>query len=86
MELTPEEVDKISDIALSSANDFIFSKVSKKEVIDIDINVELHYNESLDVDISIDIIFDDLSSADVKIADDAADYALEAVERFLDEI
>ncbi len=86
MELTDEQVDKISEIAVSSAHDFIFSKVSKKEVVDIDISVKLYYNEELDVDVSIDIIFDNLSSAGAKIADDAADCALEGIEKYLAQI
>ncbi|MDI6723267.1 MAG: DUF3194 domain-containing protein [Methanobacterium sp.] len=86
IELTDEEVDKISEIVISSAESFIFSKVSKKEVIDIDISVELYYDEGLDIDVSIDVIFDDLSSADASIIDDAVDYAVEAVEKFLAEL
>lgn len=85
-ELTDEDLNKISEIALSSAQDFIFSKVSKKEIIDININVELNYNNGLDVDIDVDILFDDLSSADTKIADEAADYAFLEIEKFLDKV
>lgn len=84
--LTDEDLDKISEIAVSSAQDFILSKVSKKEIIDIDINVELNYNDSLDVNVTVNIQFDDLSSADAKIADDAADHAFREIEKFLDEI
>ena len=81
--LTDENLDKISEIAVSSAENFIFSKVSKKEIIDIDINVELNYDKGLDVDVTVDIIFDDLSSADTNIANEAADYAIEEIEKFL---
>ena len=84
--LTDEDLDKISEIAVASAHDFIFTKVSKKEVIDVDINVELKYNQELDVNVSVDILFDDLSFVDKKIADDAADYAFLEIEKFLDEI
>jgi hypothetical protein len=84
--LTDEDLDKISEIAVSAAQDFILSKVSKKEIIDIDINVELNYNDSLDVNVAVDIQFDDLSSADTKIADEAADHAFLEIEKFLGEI
>jgi K+-transporting ATPase c subunit len=84
--LTDEDLDKISEIAVSSAQNFIFSKVSKKEIIDIDIDVELNYNDGLDVDVTVDIIFDDLSSTDPKIADEAADYAIEEIEKFLSKL
>ena len=82
--LTDEDLDKISEIAVSSAQDFVLSKVSKKEINDIDINVELNYNDSLDVNVIVDIVFDELSSRDPKIADKAADHALLEIEKFLD--
>ncbi len=84
--LTDEDLDKISEIAVSAAQDFVFSKVSKKEIIDIDINVELNYDDGLDVNVVVDILFDDLSSADTDIADEAADHALSEIEKFLDNI
>lgn len=84
--LTDGDLDKISEVAVSSAQDFIFSKVSKKEIIDMDINVELNYDEGLDVNVAVDILFDDLSSANAEIADEAADHALLEIERFLDKV
>lgn len=82
-ELSDADLDKISEIAVSSAESYILSKVSKKEIVDIDINVELIYNDELDVDITVDIIFDDLSSADPEIADEAADFAISEIEKIL---
>ncbi|MGB9938112.1 MAG: DUF3194 domain-containing protein [Methanobacterium sp.] len=82
-ELTDEKLDEISEIAVSSAENFILDRVSKKEIIDIDISVELVYNDKLDVDVSVNLILDDLSSADPQLADDAADYALSEIEKVL---
>ena len=84
--LTDEDLNEISEIAVSSAQDFVLSKVSKKEINDIDINVELNYNDSLDVNITVNILFDELSAADPKIADEAADHAILEIEKFLDKI
>ena len=84
--LTDEDLNKISEIAVSSAQDFVLSKVSKKEINDIDINIELNYEDGLDVNITVDIFFDDLSSAGADIADEAADHALLEIEKFLDKI
>lgn len=81
--LSEKDLEKISEIAATAAENFIFSKVSKKEIVNLDVNVTLNYNDSLDVDIMIDIIFDDLSTADTNIADDAVNYAIEQVELFL---
>ncbi len=82
-ELSDVDLDKISEIAVSSAESYILSRVSKKEIVDIDINVELIYNDELDVDITVDIIFDDLSSADPEIAHEAADFAISEIEKIL---
>jgi hypothetical protein len=76
--LSDQELDEISEIAIKSAESFIYSRVSKKEVIDIDIKVELDYHEGLDVDILVEIQFDPLSTQDESIAEDAADCAITA--------
>ncbi|MGF7118225.1 DUF3194 domain-containing protein [Methanobacterium oryzae] len=81
--LTDEDLNNISEIAISSAESYIFSKVSKKEIVDIDINIELNYDKGLDVNVTVNILFDDLSSADLKMADYAADYAMDEIEKFL---
>lgn len=81
--LTDEELNELSEIAVSSAEDYILERVSKKEIIDIDINVELVYTGELNVDVTVNIIFDDLCSADPQIADDAADHAIKEIEKFL---
>ena len=81
--LTAKELEEISDVAVSAAQNFIFARVPKKEIIDLDISVVLDYNHQLDVDVVVDILFDQLSSADSKIVDEAADHAVEEVEKFL---
>lgn len=82
-QLTDEKLDEISEIAVSSAENFILDKVSKKEIIDIDISVELIYNDKLDVDVIVNLILDDLSSTDPELADEAADYAISEIEKVL---
>jgi hypothetical protein len=81
--LSDTELDEISEIAVSSAENYVLSRVSKKEIVDIDISVELVYTDKLDVDVSVNIIFDDLSSADHKIADEAAEHAIKEIEKLL---
>lgn len=81
--LSDSELDEISEIAVSSAEEYILSRVSKKEIIDIDISVELIYNDTLDLDVIVNIIFDDLSSADPQIANEAADFAISEIEKIL---
>jgi hypothetical protein len=81
--LSDQELDEISELAAKSAENFIYSKVSKKEVTDLDIKVELDYHTGLDVDIQIDIQFDPLSKADKNIADEAATHAIGVVDEYL---
>lgn len=84
--LTDQELDEISQIAVETAESFIFSHVSKKEVLDLDIKVELIHNDGLDVDVQVDLDLDELSSADDSIALEAVDHALEAVDKFMSKI
>jgi hypothetical protein len=81
--LSDSQLDEISEIAVSSAENYVLSRVSKKEIIDIDISVELIYNDKLDVDVIVNIIFDDLSTADPQIADEAVDHAIGEIEKIL---
>ena len=81
--LSDQELDEISELAAKSAENFVYSKVSKKEVTDLDIKVTLDYHTGLDVDILIDIQFDPLSQADNDIADKAAAYAIEEIDKYL---
>ena len=81
--LSDQELDEISEIAIKSAEDFIYSKVSKKQILDLDIKVELDYDEGLDVDINVDIQFDPLSRPDENIAEEAADHAIAEIDSFL---
>ena len=58
-------------------------RVSKKQVLDLDIKVELDYHDGLDVDIHVDIQFDPLSKPDENIAEDAADHAIAEIDSYL---
>ncbi len=81
--LSDQELDEISELAVKSAENFIYSKVSKKEVLNMDIKVELDYHDGLDVDIHVDIQFDPLSIPDESIAEDAADHAIAEIDSYL---
>ena len=82
--LTDQELDELSELAIESAENFIFSKVSKKEILDLDINVELRYNDVLDLNILVDLDLDELSSVNEKIiVEEAIDASLENIWKFL---
>jgi Protein of unknown function (DUF3194) len=81
--LETEDLEKISELAVSEAQNFILSKVSKKEVVDLDITAEIKYDDELDVDVIVDLKFVEISKFDKDIADKAVNFALEKVENFL---
>ncbi len=82
--LTDEELDKLSEIAVEAVENFIFSKVSKKEITNLNINVDFSYNKILDVDILVDLDLDGLSSANENIiVEEAIDIALEEIREFI---
>lgn len=84
--LTDQELDEISQIAVEAAENFILSRVSKKEILDLQINVELTSQEGLDVDMYVDLDLDELSAADEnEISQKAVDMALERIDEYIDE-
>jgi len=84
--LTDQELDEISQIAVEAAENFILSRVSKKEILDLQINVELTSQEGLDVDMYVDLDLDELSAADEnEISQKAVDVALEKIDEYIDE-
>lgn len=84
--LTDHELDEISDMAVGEVEKYIFSRVSKKEILDLHINVELDYEEGLDVDILVDLDLDELSTVNEKeVTENAVDAALEKLDKFIEE-
>ncbi|MEG3225036.1 MAG: hypothetical protein BME94_05815 [Methanobacteriales archaeon Met13] len=83
--LNSPELDKISTEAAQAAQDYISSQVSKKEISELDINIELVYNDGLDVDLTVELVLDDLSSADdEQIAEEAVAQALMVIDNQLE--
>ncbi len=84
--LTDQELDEVSEVAVVAAENYILSRVSKKEILDLDINADITYEKVLDVDVTVDIDLDDLSAADGnELAENAVEAALKALDIFIDE-
>lgn len=84
--LTDHELDLVSDLAVETVEKFIFSRVSKKEILDIHIKAEVTYEEELTVDILVDLDLDDLSKVHEKeLVEDAVDAALKTLDKFIEE-
>ncbi|EKF85552.1 DUF3194 domain-containing protein [Methanobacterium formicicum] len=79
--LTDPEMEKISEAAAIAAENYIFSKVSKKEVQDMELRVEFNQEDGLDVDVEVELFLDELCKADDNLADEAAQVALEEIDR-----
>ena len=84
--LNDDELDQISELAVKTAENYIFSRISKKEILDMDIQAIMAYDEELNVDIRIDIDLDELSTADVdELADGAVKAALNKLDIFIED-
>lgn len=84
--LTDQELDQVSNLAVETAENYIFSRVSKKEILDLNINADVTYDKILDVEISVDIDLDDLSTVDEEqLAEDAVEAVLCELDTFVDE-
>lgn len=84
--LTDHELDLVSDLAVETVEKFIFSQVSKKEILDIHIKAEVTYEDGLTVDILVDLDLDELSQVKEKeLVEDAVDAALKTLDKFIEE-
>ncbi|MBI5458641.1 DUF3194 domain-containing protein [Methanobacterium sp.] len=84
--LTDLEMEKISEAAAVVAEKYIFSKVSKKEVQDMELRVEFNQEDGLDVDVEVELFLDELCKADENLADEAAQAALEEIDRQIEKL
>ncbi len=81
--LNDNEVDEIVDLAYEEIEKYLFKYVSKKELENIDITINLEsYSDSFDIDINIDL------NSDVELpetlSEDAIDAALEKVDEYIE--
>ncbi len=79
-------MEKLSEAAAVAAENYIFSKVSKKEVLDFELRVEFHQEDGLDVDVEVELFLDELSKADDSLADEAAETALDEIDREVEKL
>ncbi|KZX16459.1 hypothetical protein MBCUT_08450 [Methanobrevibacter cuticularis] len=62
--LSQEDLDDISEYFSSIVNDSILYNIPSKEISDLDVKIEVSYeNGKLDVDIDVDIELDEFSDA-----------------------
>ncbi|MDI9624781.1 MAG: DUF3194 domain-containing protein [Methanothermobacter sp.] len=81
--LTKKDSEIISNLLSTTIENFIFSKIPKKEIRDLDITIILDYEEGLDVDISIELILNDFSKSDPRIVEEAINLAYEKLDQHI---
>ena len=79
-------MEKISEAAAVAAENYIFSKISKKEVLDLELRVEFQQDDGLDVDVEVELFLDQLSKAEETLADDAAEVALDEIDKEIEKL
>ena len=84
--LTDSQMEKISEAAAVAAENYIFSKISKKEVLDLELRVEFQQDDGLDVDVEVELFLDQLSKAEETLADDAAEVALDEIDKEIEKL
>jgi uncharacterized alkaline shock family protein YloU len=84
-EINQEDLYEISDFLSDNINEYILANVPSKEILDIDIKIEVSYDDKLDVDVSVNLEFHELSKADSNIPDIAVEHSLLKLNSYLDE-
>lgn len=84
--LTDQELEKISEAAAVAAENYIFSRISKKEVLDLELRVEFQQDDGLDVDVEVELFLDELSNAEENLADEAAQVALDEIDKMIEKL
>ncbi|MGL4669363.1 MAG: DUF3194 domain-containing protein [Methanobacteriaceae archaeon] len=90
--LSEEDINTITQFVSDKAYNLTLSKVSSKEILDIDIKTEISYDEvdrELDVDLAINVDFDKLYDGDEELATNLTNEVLDlthyALDKYLDD-
>ncbi|MDR2874044.1 MAG: DUF3194 domain-containing protein [Methanobrevibacter sp.] len=88
-----KKLKKLDDDALEEIGNFLYdeifkfvsSKISPKEINDIDIDLEISFQETLDISYDVSLDIDELSEYKSNIITEAIDKSFELLESYLDE-
>jgi hypothetical protein len=83
--LDDSELEEIGNFLYDEIFKFISSKVSPKEINDINIDLEISFQETLDISYHVSIDADELSNYNSNTISEATDKAFELLEIYLDE-
>ncbi len=87
-ELSEEQMQELSEIAEEAARDYILSKVPQRKISALEVAVETIGSKPVTVSVDVDLALSPLMRAYnvEKLASEAAEKALEAVEQYLREL
>ena len=87
-ELTENQMQTLAEIAEKTARAYVFSNVSHRKITRLDISIETVGTKPVTVTVNIDLKLSPLlkSFNEEKLANEAAERALEGVERWLREL
>ena len=84
--LSPDDLSKISDDFGEILEKEVSKNISTKEVEDLDLDIELNYeNDQLDVDVDLGVLFDELSEINQDMLNEAIDNAYLKFDSYIDE-
>lgn len=83
--LNSDQVEKLCEIAEESARKYVMSKVSRRQVSELNITVEAGGKENLTLDVDVEVSVSPLiEDVDInRLAEEAVDAAFKSVEEFL---
>jgi hypothetical protein len=87
-ELTPEQLEKLCEIAEKTARDYVYSKVSPRQITELDISIDTEgakpVTVSVDVELTLSPLVKDYDAE--KLAKEATSKAFQAIKEFLSEL
>jgi hypothetical protein len=87
-ELTPEQLEKLCEIAEKTARDHVYSKVSPRQIAELDISIDTEGAKPVTVSVDVEFILSPLmKDYDAgQLAKEATSRAFQAIKEFLSEL
>ncbi len=86
--LSDDQIEKLCTLADEAARKYVASKISKNEISDLTISVDLEETKGLKVEVVVDLtLSESFTKADVKnLADEAVKSAFKVIDEYMKEV
>lgn len=86
--LSDDQIEKLCTLADEAARKYVTSKISKNEISDLTISVDLEETKGLKVEVVVDLMLSEsFTEADVKnLADEAVKSAFKVIDEYMKEV